>query len=280
MTRPRVIAHRGASRRWPEHTRAAYLQAVADGADGLECDIRLSADGIPVCWHDAGLDRTSDGSGPVDALDLADLRRLDLRVPPDAPGHGDGQLLTLAELVELAVSAGRELRLAIELKHPAPYGWAAEDAVLEVLRRAGWDPSTGRVGDVLVSLMSFHPGSLEHLAASVPGERLMLLVESLEPLVAVQELLGGPVPEPLRTELVRLVEVGRRMLDERTIGGVGPGLDLLRADPDAVDGWLRDGLLVRVWTVDEPQDLALCVAVGVHEVTTDVPLALIDLLGR
>ncbi len=77
-------------------------------------------------------------------------------------------MLTLAELVDLAVTAGRPLSLAIELKHPAPYGWDAEDAVLRVLEAAGW--RDGRVAEVTISLMSFHPGSLAHLARSVdPG---------------------------------------------------------------------------------------------------------------
>jgi glycerophosphoryl diester phosphodiesterase len=73
-----VIAHRGASATWPEHTRAAYVQAIDDGADGLECDVHLTADGVAVCWHDATVDRTSDGTGPVHAHTLAQLRALDL----------------------------------------------------------------------------------------------------------------------------------------------------------------------------------------------------------
>ena len=63
--RPLVYAHRGASEAFAEHTRAAYLQAIADGADGVECDIHLTRDQHAVLLHDANLDRTSDGTRPV-----------------------------------------------------------------------------------------------------------------------------------------------------------------------------------------------------------------------
>ena len=58
-----VVAHRGSSADAPEHTLAAYQQAVDDGADALECDVRLTADGHLVCVHDRRIDRTSDGRG-------------------------------------------------------------------------------------------------------------------------------------------------------------------------------------------------------------------------
>ena len=72
-----VVAHRGASADAPEHTLAAYVQAVADGADALECDVRLTADGHLVCVHDRRIDRTSSGRGVVSVMTLADLDRLD-----------------------------------------------------------------------------------------------------------------------------------------------------------------------------------------------------------
>ena len=65
-------------RQFPEHTRAAYDQAVADGADGVECDVHLTADGEVVLIHDGTLDRTSDGTGPVATHTLAELRDLDI----------------------------------------------------------------------------------------------------------------------------------------------------------------------------------------------------------
>jgi len=72
-----VVAHRGASEEAPEHTLAAYRKAIEDGADALECDVRLTADGHLVCVHDRRVNRTSNGRGAVSALELADLAALD-----------------------------------------------------------------------------------------------------------------------------------------------------------------------------------------------------------
>ncbi|MFD7917872.1 glycerophosphodiester phosphodiesterase family protein [Streptomyces sp. NPDC059740] len=74
---PSIVAHRGASEDVPEHTLAAYRRAIEDGADGLECDVRLTADGHLVCVHDWRVNRTSNGRGAVSALELADLAALD-----------------------------------------------------------------------------------------------------------------------------------------------------------------------------------------------------------
>ena len=69
---PLVFAHRGSSHALPEHTLAAYLRAVDEGADGLECDVRLTRDRHLVCLHDRRLERTSNGRGPVSEHTLAD----------------------------------------------------------------------------------------------------------------------------------------------------------------------------------------------------------------
>lgn len=75
--RPRVYAHRGGSALGPENTIAAFDLGLAAGADGLELDVRLSADGIPVVVHDATLDRTTDATGPVSARTAEELARVD-----------------------------------------------------------------------------------------------------------------------------------------------------------------------------------------------------------
>jgi glycerophosphoryl diester phosphodiesterase len=72
-----VVAHRGASQDVPEHTLAAYRKAIEDGADALECDVRLTADGTLVCVHDRRVNRTSNGRGAVSSMELADLAQLD-----------------------------------------------------------------------------------------------------------------------------------------------------------------------------------------------------------
>src|SRR5213594_3703990 len=76
-TRCLVIAHRGASAAAPESTLAAFRLAAKLGADGIELDVRGTADGQLVVIHDASVDRTTDGSGKIAALTLEQLHRFD-----------------------------------------------------------------------------------------------------------------------------------------------------------------------------------------------------------
>src|SRR3982074_143480 len=104
---PFVVAHRGASADRPEHTLAAYDLALKQGADGVECDVRLTRDGHLVCVHDRRIDRTSTGTGLVSEMTLAQLRTLDYgswhsSSRPEG-GHGGTGLLTLDGLVALVL---------------------------------------------------------------------------------------------------------------------------------------------------------------------------------
>jgi glycerophosphoryl diester phosphodiesterase len=77
LDRRPVIAHRGGCARAPENTLEAMRLGIADGAEGLEFDVRLSADGEVVVIHDPTVDRTTDGTGPVARMTLAELKSLD-----------------------------------------------------------------------------------------------------------------------------------------------------------------------------------------------------------
>lgn len=130
-TRPlgstRLIAHRGGPRYGPENTLAAFAHAVEVGADMLECDVQLSADGEPVIIHDETLERTTDGAGPVKDKTLAELRRLN--------AGGSERLPTLREFIELGKGAGVEL--LIELKSPHLYP-GLEAKVVAALEESGY----------------------------------------------------------------------------------------------------------------------------------------------
>src|SRR6476646_2798670 len=75
--RPQVVAHRGSSETKAEHTLGAYVAALDEGADALECDVRLTADGHLVCVHDRRVDRTTDARGVVSTMSLQQLDELD-----------------------------------------------------------------------------------------------------------------------------------------------------------------------------------------------------------
>ncbi|NKX93944.1 glycerophosphodiester phosphodiesterase [Sanguibacter hominis ATCC BAA-789] len=282
------IAHRGASAAFAEHTRAAYVQALADGADGLECDVQLTADGEVVLWHDATLDRTSDATGDLHRLTLAELRALDAfswRTPavPDSHGEAGTQVLTLGELALLAIAADRPVVLVVELKHPSPFGHALEDATLDVLRGHGWDPESGRLGDseVTVCFMSFFPSSLEHLAPHVPGGALMFLVDELSDAELVADLDPGAQPTPTTVAAARaLVAHGMALVIDGAVGGFGPSVAWCRAHPDDVRALVAQGRTLRVWTVDDVTDAELLVGLGVAELTTNTPRELRAALSR
>src|SRR5439155_21593183 len=77
QTSPSVVAHRGASLAYPENTVEAFEGAIAAGADVVELDVRLTADGVPVILHDLDVGATTDGTGFVHTWTLADVKRLD-----------------------------------------------------------------------------------------------------------------------------------------------------------------------------------------------------------
>jgi glycerophosphoryl diester phosphodiesterase len=120
-----IIGHRGAAGECPENTILSFQQAVAQDADGLELDVRISADGVPVVIHDATVDRTTDGRGEVRALPVCDLERLDA---------GNGQHVPrLLEVLETFPDTA----LIVEVKERA-----AAAPVADLLRRCS---AVGRV---------------------------------------------------------------------------------------------------------------------------------------
>ncbi|HEV7167421.1 MAG TPA: glycerophosphodiester phosphodiesterase family protein [Micrococcaceae bacterium] len=281
--RPLIYAHRGSSERFAEHTRAAYLQAIADGADGVECDVHLTADLQLVLLHDATLERTSNGTGPVSGFSLAQLRTLDFSswkgaVVPEAYGGPREQLLTLAELVALLRGAGREIGLAIEFKHPSPFGTQPEEQTLALLRSQGWLPETSVLENITISFMSFNPESLQQLARSVPGRFLCQLVAHIEGGAGDGPADGGTASEAQLGTLRLALAEGERMLDDGRVGLAGPGIEYLRGHPDRVQRWGAAGTRVRVWTVDTREELDLCLRMGVQELTTNRPAELRALL--
>lgn len=285
-TRPLVYAHRGSSAAFAEHTRAAYLQAIADGADGVECDVHLSRDQHVVLLHDANLDRTSDGTGPVADRTLDELRLLDFsswkgaRIPLEYGGTFD-QLLTLPDLLDILRAAGRDIGLAIELKHPSPYLLALEDRVLEVLESEGWDPRTSRVDNISVSFMSFSPDAIKHLLKTVPAEFICQLVDDIKVDEVREELGLGVITGGAVANVMRAAQVeGERILNDCEVRLAGPGIDYVRQHARAVKRWMDSGRRFRVWTVDSEEDVALCRDVGIHEITTNRPAEVLARLGE
>jgi glycerophosphoryl diester phosphodiesterase len=155
-----IWAHRGASGRAPENTMAAFRAAEEDGAQGIELDLHLSRDGVPVVIHDEVVQRTTDGHGPVARLTLRQLLRLDAG-RWFAPAFAGERIPTLQEVLAWA---GDRLRLNLEIK-------SAEAAQAVQLALADYPHCR-----VLVS--SFDHQVLEKLHAASPGLPLAFLLDS------------------------------------------------------------------------------------------------------
>lgn len=155
-----VIAHRGASAEAPENTLAAFDLALRHGADGIEVDVRLSADGIPVVIHDPRLERTTSGRGRVDALSARQLTRLDAgswfnrRYPARAKaGFHSLRIPLLSELLSWVKDRG--CLAYVELKRERDAGGGFEEQVLNAIQVAG-------VAENVV-VISFHPEVLTRM---------------------------------------------------------------------------------------------------------------------
>src|SRR5437763_4571053 len=235
----------------------AYMQAISDGADALECDVRLTRDGVLVCVHDRRVDRTSDGRGVVSALELADLAELDFsswhpsRVEAPDLEHGpddvDRRVLTLERLLETVAECGRRVEIAIETKHPTRYAGLVELTLVDLLARFGLNRPDAD-GRSPVRVMSFASSSLRRLRGLAPGVPTVYLMQRV-PL----RLRDGVPPGPA--------------------DAVGPSLRALRAFPSYVDRAHAHGAPVHVWTVDEPEDVEFVVGLGVDVVITNRPAA-------
>jgi glycerophosphoryl diester phosphodiesterase len=142
---PQVIAHRGASAYAPEHSFAAFDLALAQGADVLELDVRLTADADLVLVHDATLLRTAGSPHAIARLTAADLAALDPAVRPP----------TLDEALDRYAGATRWL---VDLKHPTP---ATEHAVATALTTRGLQHSA--------VVQSFDSGALRRIRRAAPS---------------------------------------------------------------------------------------------------------------
>jgi glycerophosphoryl diester phosphodiesterase len=246
--RPMVVAHRGASVEQPENTIEAFEAAIDAGADSVEFDVRMTADEIAVVMHDPDVSRTTDGTGLVPELTLADIRRLRIHLP----GGGTAGVPTLEEALHCL--AGRAAA-DIEIKNlPGEPGFTADreavvEATLETLDESGF------AGPVIVS--SFNSRSVAHCKTIRPDVPTGLLtsydVDAAEALTrAVAE--GHPWVLPFVT---KVLEAGEGFADRVHQGGA----------------------LLGVWIADDPETARRLFELGVDAVATNDPRAIAEVRG-
>ena len=143
-----IYAHRGASHDFPEMTALAYENAVKQGADGFECDLRLTKDGVAILWHDADLKRRADNDAIVAETKLKKLKAI---YP---------QILTLDEFLDFSINEKKSLLL--ETKHPVPSRTQIEEVVVEKLEK---EKSRIKKAGIDIAVMSFSWFAVEKMKA-------------------------------------------------------------------------------------------------------------------
>jgi len=251
MNTPFILAHRGASAVAPENTIAAFRRAHELGADGIELDVQLTRDKIPVVIHDDTVERTTNGRGRVCDLTIGEIARLDAGAWKSAVFNGE-PIPTLAQVFESLMDwlkpVGRALPclINVELKTERFFTDGLEQQVLNVIARYNLQDR--------ILLSSFSPWALHRARAINRDLPRGYLYDMTMPLV-------------LRKAWLRFWADPQAMHPEASM------LDA------AYMNWAkRKNLQVNTWTVDDPAQAQRLAALGVHAIITNQPDVIRDAL--
>jgi glycerophosphoryl diester phosphodiesterase len=241
--RPLIIGHRGASAAAPQNTLAAFRKAMELGADGVELDVQLSADGVPVVMHDLTVDKTTDGTGRVADKMLAELEALDAGSKFSSQFAGE-RIPTLSQVFD---ALGGKLLVNVELKDFSPRGSGLEAPVVEVVRKHAMEKR--------VLFSSFNPFTVrrvKHLAPDIPAG--LLYADDL-PIYLRRAWLAPFITHEARHPHFSMVT-------------------------EPLVRWCRArGLRVNTWTVDDPAEMRRLIALGVGGIISNVPDVLRQVVG-
>ena len=254
-------AHQGGAREGPSSTLHAMHRAVAEGAHGIELDVHATADRHLVVCHDATVDRTTEGRGRIADMTLAEVQSFDNAYwwVPDtvvhheadaaeyllrgrAPGDTALRIPTLREVLE--EFPGTILNL--DIKQTAPDVEPYEEDLARLLREYG------RTDDVIVA--SFSDDAVAAFSAAAP--EIATAAASNATAAFYFAAVNGEEPPPSDAVALQVPPTfgGVTVVDERFVGAAH-----------------RAGLAVHVWTIDERDDMAALLEVGVDGIMTDRP---------
>ena len=239
---PLICAHRGRSGVFPENTIAAFEAAIELGVDFLELDVRRTADGEIICLHDPTVDRTTDGSGELSSLTLAEVQALDAGAWKGAE-HAGARIPLLREVVEVIAP---RLVVDIEIKQRG-----IAEQVAQIVQETG---ALRRV-----TVVSFDFDDLRTAKATAPA-------------LACGLITSGPEDEGVAGERALVssaLECGANFIS-CAHGNITP--TLLRECQ-------LMGLTLMAWTMDEPEDLQRMIDLGVGAVVSNYPDRALELLG-
>jgi glycerophosphoryl diester phosphodiesterase len=235
-----IYGHRGSPGfpRFGENTRTSFRKALAAGAAGFELDVRRCGDGTLVVVHDATIDRTTNGAGEVASLPYDQLARFDA-------GHGD----SIPRLKDVLTEFAATCTIHVEIKES---GLAMD--VAEMVRQGGF------VSTMIVSSFNNHDGE----NPSATGWDELASIRSIVPIALLstcREVRGSD---------------SQAVIDAAIHHGAGAlHLNKNSVDADIVSLARSQGILVRVWTVNSPEDALHFLDLGVDAIFTDFPEACI-----
>ena len=234
MSNTKVIAHRGASGYAPENTMEAFLLAIEQGADGIELDVQLSRDGIPVVIHDETIDRVTDRTGYVKDYTLQELKELTV-LKDRFPQYSQSKIPTLKEVLEAVKPSG--IQVNIELKTGIYWYPDIEKKVAEIVEE------TGMKEKIIYS--SFNHYSVQRIKEIVPDAETAYLYSDV---------------------ILNVEDYARKT----KVDGLHPAVYHVKM-ADFLKGYIESGLNVRVWTVNEEADMKALTEAGVTAVITNYP---------
>ena len=228
----KIFAHRGSKGTHPENTLASFKEAVRVGSDGIELDVHLTKDGHLVVIHDETVDRTTNGTGEIRNLTLAEIKAMDAGSWFHNKYAGE-KIPTLEEVLLLLTELGFNGQLNIELKTDVIQYKGLVEKCLALQSAKDWP--------FAIVYSSFNPYTLVELKEANPSQEIGLLFESKE-----------------------WADKGDAMLEKELYH---PDLKLL----DWAIEWNRNQLPLRVWTVNEDTDINRCFELQIEAIFTDYP---------
>lgn len=243
LPRPIVIAHRGDKTHAPENTLAAFKKAAENGADAIEFDVKLTADGRVIVLHDPTVNRTTNGTGRISQLPFAAVRNLDAGGWFSESFRGE-RIPTLDDVFE---TVGNQLYINVELTNYATPGDNLVPKVVDLVKKYGLQ------NRILFS--SFYARNLKITKSLLP--------ESLRGLLCMRGFWGS---------------WGRTFAWRGDYYALHPYFT--NVDPGLVYRVQAAGKRVHVWTVNTREDIKTMIGLGVDAIITDDPALTLHLLGR
>lgn len=234
MSHTKVFAHRGASGYAPENTLEAFALAVRQGADGIELDVQLSSDGIPVVIHDETIDRVTEKTGYVKDYTLQELKELTV-LKDKFPEYGQSKIPTLKEVLEAVKPSG--VQVNIELKTGIYWYPDIEKKVAELVEEAGMKEK--------IIYSSFNHYSVQRMKEIVPDAETAYLYSDV---------------------ILNVEDYAKKT----NVDGLHPAVYHVKM-ADFLKEYIKSGLNVRVWTVNEEADMKALTEARVTAVITNYP---------